>query len=317
MQINSVYNVKSAYSHRAYSKNNAEFSVAQNPQIDKFQYNKATQQINFTGFNPEAVFWERNRITKWFVRLLSRRERKQLTENAVNHINGILKNQGKSFDAHKLTDDVLKFSDILRRCLRTEYGRNCAFVSIGQEPAVFAEVMKLRGMKTAICPISGLFYMKDIHEIEQQKLNVYLHYLKDIGLDPKKIKKSSRNYVFCDYTDSGNSLKNFEKLLKANGYDLPNVKFVSMQDVLYKGVPQTEQKTIAFIDDFLRDYVRSTWLKEIFSPTFALGYGKIENVYKYANSPDTINYDFNRLKFLIVKKVISIGYMLKMIANKY
>lgn len=306
MQIYGVYNITNAYPQSAYFKNNAEFSAIPNHKTDKFQQNNTAYQINFAGFNPEAVFVQRNRVTKWFVWWCSKREKKQLTQNAVSRINSILKDEGKSFDANKLTDDVLKFSDILRRCLKAEYGRNCAFVSIGQEPAVFAEVLKLRGMKTAICPISGLFYMKDIHEIEQKKLNVYLRYLKEIGLDPEKIKRSSRTYVFCDYTDSGNSLKNFEKLLKANGYDLPNVKFVSMQDILYKGVPQSEQNTIAFIDDYLRDYIRSTWLKNFFSPTFALGYGKIENVYKNANSPDTINGDFNRLKFLIIKKLLHI-----------
>lgn len=201
-----------------------------------------------------------------------------------------------------LEQKVLKFTNILEESLNDKYGKNnYVFVSVGQSPAVFAEIMKLHGIESAICPISHLPSLDNVNNfLKTENFKNYLEYLKTIGLDPQHIKKSDKKYIFTDYIATGKSLETFQKILRRNGFKSENIKFVSLQEIAEENY-KSYGKDYPFIDTFIYKYIASCVLKIKYSPSFVFPYYHINQVWEYAKK-NPINSNFNMLKFLIMNE---------------
>lgn len=254
---------------------------------DTFERTASKKEISFEGW--PKIFSELNGICSQKMSKLSKAETDYLTELAR-----------KSVD-QKLVDSVTRFSGILKRGLDAKFNKKYVFVSIGQSPAVLGEALSTMGVETAICPISKLTDLNNINSVlKNPRLNKYFDYMKKIGLDPEKMKNSGKQYLFIDYTSSGRSLKIFEDLLrhKKAGYNLPNVKFISLQNLIEACKPSNKEE-LNFISEFLQKYIHKSALKE-YSPIFKLPVQDIHLVQEYRDKTP-VNEKFNMLKFLISK----------------
>ncbi len=257
---------------------------------DTFERTTSKKEISFEGW--PKIFSEVGAVTKEAVAKLSKAEMQHLTSVAKSKID------------EQLVGDVTRFSQILKRGLDNKFNKNYVFVSIGQSPAVFGEALSTMGVKTAFCPISNLTNLGGAGSIlKNPQLSKYFDYLKKMGLDPEKMKNSGKQYIFVDYSSTGRSLRIFEELLrnKKIGYNLPNVKFVSLQDLMESCKPSSMEE-INFMMDFLKNYVHNPRLKD-FSPIFKLPSQDIHLVQQYRDKTPA-NEKLNMLKFLVLNKVL-------------
>lgn len=213
-------------------------------------------------------------------------------------IQQLLKLANKKVEA-ELPQKVTRFCNLIKDGLDNKFGENnYVFVSIGQSPAVLAEILKLKGIETTICPVSGLSKCNMPDILKNPELHKYFEYLEEIGLSPNKIKNNNKQYVFTDYCLSGKSLSNFEKMLEKNGYKLPNVHFIPLQKI-----PRMKSKLSfddkKFVRYFVDKYIHTCRLKNKFSPSFAL-LAKNLHLVKEFKRLNHVNEDFNMLKFLIL-----------------
>jgi len=203
----------------------------------------------------------------------------------------------------KVARDVLKATKILKDSLDKKYGAGkYVFVSIGQSPALLAEMLKMMGAETAICPISELRDGNFSEEIlKNPNLGKYFEYLKKIGIGSDEIKTSDKQYIFTDYIYRGDSLKNFKQVLTdpKSGYGLPNVNFVPLQDLLAQDSMAKSDKS--FMEQFIKMHIRHTKLKK-YSPIFRLPYKDIHLVQEYRDKTPA-NISFNMLKFAVLKQM--------------
>jgi len=218
----------------------------------------------------------------------------------------ILSAISKIFVRKGLVSDVLRATKILKDNLDRKYGAGkYVFVSIGQSPAVLAEMLGTMGVETAICPISSLsIESRNIpYEIlKNPNLSKYLDYLKKIGVGTEKIKTDDKQYIFTDFCGaSGRSLKAFKEVLTSPkcGYNLPNVNFVPLQDLL---VPDSLAKTDkSFMEKFIERNILHVALKK-YSPIFRLPHYKMHLVEEIRDDTPA-NPRFNMLKFLTLERI--------------
>ena len=180
----------------------------------------------------------------------------------------------------KLVNAVHSFTDCVQTGLqRVKTRPNVKFISIGQSPAVVAEALSVRGVDTAVLPISKLAGLKK-EELEilakSEKFGEYLKKLKAYGMDFAKMDKRT-DYIFVDYTSSGQSLKNFKRLLELRGLTSENTKFISLQDVVAKGL-ETGQYDRSFIERFMKHKIHECRLKKNFSPIIKLPATEVEKL---------------------------------------
>ncbi len=258
---------------------------------DVFEKSNVKKEVSFKAW--PKILSELNGVTTENYAKLSDIELKHLLDVAKAKIDS------------KLAEDTTKFTDILKDNLDKLYkNKNYVFVSIGQSPAVLAEALNIKGVETAICPISKLGKLDNVNNIlKNPELKKYFDYLKKLGLGTDKIKSSKKHYVFVDYTVTGKSLKRFEELLrsKKGGYNLPNVEFISLQKILNSS-PQNEKEK-QFIENFIKTAIHDRKLKD-YSPIFKLPVEDIHKVQEYRNNTP-VNENFNMLKFIIMNKNIN------------
>ena len=89
--------------------------------------------------------------------------------------------------------------------------------------------------------------------------------------------------------------------IKDFGYDLPNVKFLPIQDIP-KSCYNAGSKEEKFVESFVDKYLWEMRLKEQYSPTFRLPYEKIDKVQEFKDKM-IVNEKFNMLKFLVIDKM--------------
>lgn len=109
-------------------------------------------------------------------------------------------------------DDTIKVGLGYKDFLDKKYSKDgYVFVSIGVSPSLIAKTLECLGVETKYCPISQL--SREYFTIENYDYKNYFEFLKSQGISPEDIEKSDKKFVFCDYTGSGYSLKNFERLM--------------------------------------------------------------------------------------------------------
>ena len=202
----------------------------------------------------------------------------------------------------KVNEDLVleldEYSDILIKALRQKAkGKAFQFVSIGQSPATIAEVLDAKGIDSKICPISKMQRLTDAQIAEFKKCGKqepYFQYLKDnFKLDfEQMLENKDKEYFSVDYTASGESLKNFEKILKQRGIEGKNIHFISLNSL-------TPREDSEFLANFIDRYIQKHELKHNYSPIFTL---EAKDAYKIAeveqNTPVNENYRNLKLYFL-------------------
>ncbi|HNW25343.1 MAG TPA: hypothetical protein PLG15_05830 [Candidatus Gastranaerophilaceae bacterium] len=258
---------------------------------DTFERTTSKKEISFEGW--PKIFSEVGAVTTEAVAKLSKAE--------MQHLTGV----AKSKIDEQLVDDITRFSQILKKGLDAKFNKKYVFVSIGQSPAAFADVLNATGVETAICPISNLSNLKNASPLlRNPNLSKYFEYMKKIGLDPNKMKNSGKQYIFVDISSTGKSLKIFEEFLrdKKSGFNLPNVKFVSLQDLMSSCKPSNSEEA-SFMEEFFEEYIKTPELKKEFSSIFKLDYKDIDKVQQYRDKTPA-NEKLNMLKLLVLNKVL-------------
>lgn len=266
--------------------------------IDTFQRVGSSNSIAFKRECP-VEFLKRDVVTIGFIQSLSGERLRKLTEIAKAGVSECI-HASTYEDFNKYMNDVLSFTDKLKSNLDKKYGKDkYVFISVGQSPALIAEMLRLKGVETAICPMSGLADVPYfIHQLKKEDLNIYLDFMKKIGLDPKRIKKSKKQYIFVDYSHSntGKSLFNFRRLIEPHGYDLPNISFATLQHLAPAEDPWVRQ--------FIENYLPDERLK-FMSPIFGLSFLKMGRVQAQMDDPAYVDRGFNMFKFLVLKRIIN------------
>lgn len=139
----------------------------------------------------------------------------------------------------------------LKESLDKLYGRdNYVFVSVGRSSAPVARIFEFSGVETKYLPISGLAPKKEYLENVQgiKGLDEYKNILNMQGMDKKSMLKSTKKYLFYDYTKNGTSLNIVKKIME-DAYGLPKRKmeFRSLnEDILQSS--KNEDSAIDYIN---------------------------------------------------------------------
>lgn len=191
-----------------------------------------------------------------------------------------------------------EYTDILIKALQKKAkGKSFQFVSIGQSPATIAEVLDAKGIDARLCPISKMQKLTDSQIADFRKggkQEPYFEYLKNnFNLDfDRMLENPGKEFFFVDYTASGESLKNFERILKQRGIAGNNIHFISLNSL-------TPKENNDFIANFIDRYIQKHELKHNYSPIFTL---EAKDAYKIAdvakNTPINENYRNLKLYFL-------------------
>ena len=139
----------------------------------------------------------------------------------------------------EIRDSVIKLTKIVKNNLEQMSPDGYTFVSIGRSPDVIGKALEFQGADVKCCPISNLrfdFYADDLLSEPKYgpKLDLYKNYMDNIGLSSEKINNGKKKICFVDYTSSGSSLKNFQRLLESKKINLksPNIKYLSLNNDL-------------------------------------------------------------------------------------
>ena len=233
------------------------------------------------------------KFTPEFLEKLSPEMQKSCMEYLMSDKNNFRK---MSCDA----EQIMKYGDMIIEGLNKRAdGKKYKFISIGQSPSVFGMYLDLRGLDTAVCPISGLKCKdRDLASfLANHNLRAYFDYLKNFGLDLKNIDKDTM-YVFTDFVWSGKSLRNFRKIIEPELPKGTDAIFVSLSDIAESGAKYpADKEVLAQVNMRLMDCD----FKEKYSPIFRLNYTDMQNIFWHHKFPKNkeVNVTFNKLKFLI------------------
>lgn len=118
------------------------------------------------------------------------------------------------------------FAKGIKELLDNKYGEDgYVFVSIGTSPSLIARTLEHMGVETKYVPISKLgseFF--DADEFLQRPIfEKYAKFLEEQGISKETLKKRNKKFIFYDYTNSGKSLKIFERIMREK-FELPDDK---------------------------------------------------------------------------------------------
>lgn len=148
----------------------------------------------------------------------------------------------------KAVDDNIHVGGLLKKYFDNLYGEDgYIFCSIGTSPSGIARFMEFSGVETKYFPASGLkgpviFFSKELNK-NLNGLNKYLEFLKEQGVTKEQIEKSDKKYIFTDFCHTGQSLNNFEALLKMEAGipdDDKNTRFLSLTNALIKATREAK-----------------------------------------------------------------------------
>ena len=211
-----------------------------------------------------------------------------------------------------LTAQIRKYAQCVLDGIKSfQRHKKVQVISIGQSPAVITETLSLKGIPTAICPISALKQMgKDAPLVmgSSPKFKQYIENLKGYGFDISALRKDT-DYIFLDYTASGKSLENFRTMLReylskgeqkgfSGVFVGENMQFLSMnKEVVPKALKKAKGVSSSFIEKFEETQLHDKGLKTLFSPVYRLPYSNLEQLKGVEDLPR--NELFTKLKFLL------------------
>lgn len=131
------------------------------------------------------------------------------------------------------SENVVNTALTIKNNLDEKYGEgNYVFCSIGQSPAIYANVLESLGVKTKIIMYSKTIERSNLSS-SNERLELYKDYLNKSGLSAEEIKKSGKVYVFTDHAYMGETIKLFKRLLKNKqiGLNLKNINVIEMKEL--------------------------------------------------------------------------------------
>lgn len=190
-------------------------------------------------------------------------------------------------------EQILPAYNLMKKNLNTKYPNGFVFVSIGRSPAVFAKMLKMEGHDVIFCPSKSL--QGNYSELSKEYINSFSKYLKSIGITREIINKSPKPFVFADYTSTGQSLNNFEKILTEPQIGISKFKKVSFvsinNELLCDRKPSFLKNFSGFklfnnhfksneMKNFIQIFFNEALIK-VYSPIPNLGQSKTKNYAKF------------------------------------
>ena len=167
-------------------------------------------------------------------------------------------------DKSEIRDVVFKFESIqeaanssvelavdYKNFLDKKYGKGSyVFISIGFSPSLIAKAFECMGVKTRYLPISEL--SKAYESLDGIDFSNYFDFLKKQELSPEEVGADDKSYIFADYTGSGRTLENFEKLIREEfGLSSSKIEFRSVNKDLQQSCLNT-RRVNQYIDTYFR-----------------------------------------------------------------
>lgn len=171
----------------------------------------------------------------------------------------------KSFFGFKIPQDIKQAAAasvdtalFLKEHLDQKYGKGkYVFCCIGTSPSTLARVFEFSGVETKYLPISDMSVCRNesLMKFYSTKVPNYSKFLEEQGISQENVSKSSKTYLFYDYTCSGNSLDNFQVMMnELVGIDADNVLFKSINgelDSCCETDEEYDKHAFRYVQDFM------------------------------------------------------------------
>lgn len=160
--------------------------------------------------------------------------------------------------------------------LDKKYGKdNYVFISIGVSPSLITKAFECMGVETRYLPISEL--SKAYESLDRINFSNYFDFLKKQGLSHEEINTDNKTYIFADYTGSGRTLENFERLIKEEfGLNSPKTEFRSINKDLRQSCLNTKRVN-QYIDTYFRYADAHNFSSIAHLPVLTIGDTKMTN----------------------------------------
>ncbi|MCR4880405.1 MAG: hypothetical protein K6A44_00415 [bacterium] len=248
------------------------------------------------------------KITKRFLDSLSKKS-----------YNTCIKHTSDNLELYRTGQEIAMYSEYIQDGIKNMLGnKKYMLIGIGQSPASILEYLKFKDVDTAIMPISSLKSgnYNELDEISKSiKFDTYLNYVKRFGFDIKNMNQDT-TYIFTDYSSTGTSLRNFERLIRSRLPQNANCKFISLQKLARQG--NLTPKEEIMIEDFETNILNCGYFKIQCSPIFKLDYTKLDEIEKTHQlfSGCWANKKFNILKLFFYDMLFKRDSKLKAKYNK-
>lgn len=167
-----------------------------------------------------------------------------------------------------LVDDAETLIDtakIIKKLFDINYGENnYTFISIGRSLSALAKCLDFMGVETKQIPLSACCgYTQNEHEIVDNMTNQYGFQKYKNFLETTLQEGTNKKHIFCDYANTGKTLKVFELLLNDPKVKLstPNDTFIGINTALYNINNDNNKKFLASIKKFTRKLHRQDFDK--------------------------------------------------------
>lgn len=204
-------------------------------------------------------------------------------------------------------EKISRYSEIILASLRRLFSdKRMKVIGIGQSPAPVVEYLSLKGIDTAICPISELGAKETNIEktCKSRDKERYIQYLKEFGFNINEI-DTKKTHVFVDYSYSGNTIRHFAEFIKPRMPKKADTMFVSLQSLresLGKELSYEEQEFASYFEIYV---LCTSAVKSLFSPIFKLPLNEIGNIeyFHKISCPSDKTIAFNKLKVLMYENI--------------
>ena len=169
-------------------------------------------------------------------------------------------------DVKKAVKETIFTGKLLKDYFDEIYGEDkYIFACIGTSPSGIGRFMEFSGVETKYFPITGfrgdIDYACNRLNRYPKETEKYLSFLKEKGITPEEIEKNNKIILFTDYTSTGETLNNFEMIVRerAGIGDSDKIKFLAINDELAKADShfKLNHKKSLRINDYINKYLTS------------------------------------------------------------
>lgn len=248
---------------------------------------------------------------------------KSLSKEQINGLREFCSKQEDVDDAVKATLSVAL--NVKNYLLKKFWGRDFTIVSIGTSPAILCKTLEFMGEKVKYLPISSLRNITDddinsLNNDDKRKVP-YKNYLESQGITQEQIEKNNEDVIFLDYTYSGNSFKNFKKIMEnCFGLDSNLIEYETLNELIinssgymrkYVNTVKNNDKNELFeyinVYDYIRDFLKFE-KAEIYS---GIPHLPFKNLDKISELQDYSSEKSNVFNFIMIDELNKMGKLKK------